>query len=899
MSTDTTTTTTITTTTSTIKTNTTDVFTDNTTTNDTTTNDTTTNDTSIESNMSNKSESTYVVNNKIANVYLCYSSQLVKTTVKSILDTICRINKQTTPYQLIESAPDLSWIMPEQMINEETARFCFTKIVKGIEDLRFHNISLSVNDLVISVTDGIYIDNNDASQIHHVCVLMVCSFGQKGEVVNIKRYNSFGIKIDASLFGVYSKKVFVEPPNRDPIVIDNTDVFYKNTVFSSKCDMTSDETYGEFLARLFNISNENWMADPRFGNIDHVAQITDAFEKYIIDSNTSHIPDYPKAGIMFKDMTPIMTNHDLLNIMYVMLERMITNNFDLSQIDYFAGLDARGFYLAPVLARVFKKGFIPVRKASKLPKSDSVKIVTASYDTEYSNDEFGLHYRDEYTIDTDKNKRKKTVLILDDLLATGGSIVGAAKVLEAVGLMVVGAVTVYDVTPLRSIAKTNLSLYNIRYNVLIDRDNVPTDFTKLFYEIPDIMFKRIDYMLQEARSPPTARRYTLTSAEWLKHKKMDIKQIDEFTIFNRIKPDEEKPETTYDGMTVKQLNKMDRTSMAFVRMIYTEKDKNLATKIIDVLKTQMNADPASFSEDIRANITHEKFSNGELRVKIDENIRNKHIIIVSQIRTNHINDDIVELLLIMDACNRASAAKITVVMPYYPYSRSDKKDDPRCPIAAAMMSLLLKALDTHNLISIDLHAGQIQGYLEKGFHNLYVKKYACEHIYKNYLRFTPKHQWNDEFILIAPDAGSARAIKDYSKILGINNVVLDKQRDYSKPGVIMRSRMIGDKKDLEGKTGIIIDDMGDTFGTMCACAKELIENGIKDVIVCVTHGVLSGEAIKKINETPYIKEVTVTDSLPQDDNVAKCPKLIVLSIAELIGRTINGIISGRSISRLF
>lgn len=764
-----------------------------------------------------------------------------------------------------------------QPINEGTAMCCSFRITEGIKLLRGQGKKISPNAALVAIENGIYIKefaDSQANEYYDVCVIMICDFDTNGDIKNITRHNSFGIKIDSGLFKTYLDMI-------DPNCKVVCDTFleqvgkYNNTVFCKENDLIgfAGETYGQYLAKLFLVPHDNWMADPRFGNIDRKKQIADAFDKFTIDGNTDVVPDYPKPGVMFKDMTSITIKHDLLNVMYSLLERLIIDNFDLDNIDYFAGLDARGFYLAPVLARVFKKGFIPVRKINKLPitTETKTKIATESYDTEYSSDQFGLQHRFEYIHST----KKKTVVILDDLLATGGSIVGAAQVLKQVGLEVLGAVTVYDVPALRQAAKEKLASNNIPYRVLINNNNVPNDFTKLAYVIPDVMYKRIDYMLQEAKSPDrmifTDRQYTLTPEQWL----------------------------VYDGKTRDQIENMDMEKMENVRMIFTEKDKNLAVNILDVLRQQTNADLDVFSRKYRASITNEKFSNGEIHVKIDANIRDKHVIVISQIRTGHINDDIMELLLIMDACNRAGVDKVTVVMPYYPYSRSDKKDDPRCPIAAAMMANLLKALDTHNLISVDLHAGQIQGYLDHGFHNLYCIKYMCEHIYQKYLRFTPKEKWNDEYILIAPDAGSAKMLKGYSKILGINNVVLDKQRDYSKPGTVMNSRMIGSREDLLGKTGIIIDDMIDTMGTMASAAKELVENGLKDVIVCATHGILSGEALKRINETPSIKEVTVTDSLPQDDNVAKCPKLIVLSIGELIGRSIDGLITGRSVSRLF
>ncbi|VBB18962.1 phosphoribosylpyrophosphate synthetase [Yasminevirus sp. GU-2018] len=833
-----------------------------------------------------------------SNVYLCSSSSLKLEAVQSCLSKII-INPKITTIEIEVNTP-------EQPVNEGTARACFSRIKAGVEKLLKDGVKLRSIDKVISIENGVYFEFQKevpkTSTCYDVCVLMVCSFNDLGEPIDVARYNSFGVKVDNGLFDIYLDVYLdiIKSPSKVTTLIGQPIPFGKSltvsdTVSDTKTDSKTDfdsstdlynkvvfgktgdvegygSTFGQFLAKLFSIQHNNWMVDPRFGNTDRRVQIKDALDKYMIDSNTDVIPDYPKPGVMFKHMTSVTVKPNLLNTMYEALERLISNNFDLNKIDYFAGLDARGFYLAPVLARMFKKGFIPVRKANKVPVAKGQVIARESYGTEYSTDEFGLEFRDEYLCENPS--QKKNVLILDDLLATSGSILGALKVLQKVGLNVVGAVTMYDVPALRSVARTKLGTAGLMYKVVINNDNTPDDFMKLAYQIPDIMYKRVKYMLEEAKTPITERKYTLTPEQW-----------NEFG--------------TSDDLTIEEIKEIDAKKMRNVRMIYTEKDKSLANRVLEVLSAQTNTELPKLNKTLRANITNEQFSNGETRIKIDANIRGKHIIVVCQIRTGHINDDLIELLLIMDACARASAEKITVIMPYYPYSRSDKKDDPRCPIGAAVVSKLLDNSNVNNLVSVDLHAGQIQGYLDKGFHNLYMKRYMCEYIYNNYLRFTPKERWNDEFVLIAPDAGSAKSVKGYSSILGVNNIILDKQRNYAVPGTVMASRMIGSVDDIKGKTGLIIDDMADTMGTMCAAAKELVEKGLRDVVVFVTHGILSGEAIARINTTPYIKEVIVSDTLPQEDNVARCPKLRVVSCDELIARTIDGILTGRSVSRLF
>jgi adenine phosphoribosyltransferase len=401
--------------------------------------------------------------------------------------------------------------------------------------------------------------------------------------------------------------------------------------------------------------------------------------KYLIDDFTDVIPNYPKEGVMFKHMTSIVTNPILLEILFKTLERFIRNNFNVNKIDYFAGLDARGFYFAPTLAHIFKKGFIPVRKAGKIPKTDTTLIATESYGTEYSSDEFGLEYSPEYL--------GKNVLIVDDLLATGGSFIGSASVLTKVGLNIVGAVTVYDVFGLREIARKKLSDANIQYRVIINDNGIPNDFMQLNYKFPDITLQKLESDKLSDKQYKTTH-FTMSADEWV-----------EIT-----------------GLSAKEIELIDSNKMNNVTLIYADKDTSLATKILDVMNNQMGT---SIEYDtVRTPITTGKFSNGEPRIKIDASIRNKHVIIISQMRTGFIPDDFMELMFILDACNRAGSAKITVVMPYYPCSRSDKKDDPRCPIGAALIAEMLDLKKIHNLISVDLHAGQIQGYLDKGFHNL-------------------------------------------------------------------------------------------------------------------------------------------------------------------------------------
>lgn len=689
----------------------------------------------------------------------------------------------------------------EQPIDESTFDLCNDRMMNLRDAVELSQKSVG-NDIIIALENGIFAVNN---KLYDVCVMdfyidNVCH-----------QYSSFGIEIDSNLFNIF--------------LIEERD---KNISF------------GSFLSQKYDVESNNWMKDRRFGAIDRKDQFMDCFNKFYLDYKTETILDFPKPGILFKDITSIVVDKDMLAMLFSLLKRFIEDNFDIKSIDYFAGLDARGFYFAPLLANMFHKGFIPVRKAKKVPCTDKNKIVTENYGTEYSQDCFGLLLKDEYC--------GKNVIVLDDLLATGGSLVGAISVLRQAKLNVISAVTVYDVKNLRLTAHEKLTNNNINYKVLLSGNNTNiSDFHPVNHE-----YRR----LVDFNSPKrNLRQFTISTDEWNKQKI----NIEDFKN---------------------------------IQIVCTEKDKELTFNIIDNLSLLSK-------QKKEVNIISGLFSNGETKMEINTNVRNKHVIIVTQIRTGHINDDLMELFMILDALNRANSDKITVIMPYYPYSRSDKKDSPRCAIGAATIANIFNTMGVDNLVSLDLHAGQLQGLLRKGFHNLYIKNYMCDFMLNNYLFKYPREKWNDYFIIISPDAGAAKTIKSYSVTLGINNIILDKQRDYSKPSTVVKSRFIGDKEDFVGKTGLIIDDIGDTMGTMCSASKELVDNGLKDVIVFLTHGVFSGPAIERINNTPYIKEVVVTDTLPQFENCKLSSKIKVLSIAELVSRTIEGLVTGNSISKLF
>jgi ribose-phosphate pyrophosphokinase len=778
-------------------------------------------------------------------IYLCSKSKLKNDVVNQLFENLQMFQIHEKKKYWIVNLQIPEGLSPEQPINEWTSDACSTRIWYGKETQRLND-----GDKIIALENGIYM-YDDQKQYYDVCCMMVYDHTTK----KTDRYNSFGIQIDPDLLGLYLNPVTNSQMRPDGSVYTRDQVI---TGYGS--------TFGQYLNRKFGVDPGNWMKDPRFGNVDRLEQMKDCCDKYLIDSLTLRIPDFPKQGVVFKHMVQILTNPFFFNILNKLLKRMISDNFDINSVDFFAGLCSRGYWFAPILAMIFGKGFIPITKASKVPNSASTK--RKKYNTEYSADEFAL---EESVNFLPVGGVKRTCLIVDDLLATGDSIaVGALNVLTENGVNVLGAVTVHDVPELRAIASEKLKKHNLKCIVLVNENGLPNDFAPLKYKIPECLIKRIE---SDDSLDQYERKYTLTDEQWVNENKTE-------TETEKIEAEAE----TEPGAEPFQQH---------VRFIYTEKERSLAEKIFESLKLSLPL------EKLRAGITTGKFSNGETRVQIESSVRNMHVIIISQIRTGFVNDDVMELLLTLDACVRSGTSKITVILPYYPYSRSDKKDHPRCPIAAALIAKLLSSSHIDNLVSLDLHAGQIQGFIERGFHNLYMKNNICDHMFNDYLKFYNQSEWNRRFILIAPDAGSARAVKGYSKILGINNVILDKQRDYSKPGTVIGSRIIGSPDDLKDKIGFIIDDMADTFGTLCSAAKTLVEYGIKYVIVFVTHGVLSGPAIENINTTPHIKEVVVTDTLPQEQNLINCPKLRVISCAELIARSVDGILTGRSVSRLF
>lgn len=300
-------------------------------------------------------------------------------------------------------------------------------------------------------------------------------------------------------------------------------------------------------------------------------------------------------------------------------------------------------------------------------------------------------------------------------------------------------------------------------------------------------------------------------------------------------------------------------------------------------------------------VSEQKFANGEINIKLNHSVREKTVYLICSGSFNNsnpdytLNDNIMSMILTIDALKRSSARAVNLIMPCYPYARSDKKDH-RGPISSSVIAMILNTFQVDRIISCDVHSGQIQGLFPKAFDNIYCINRLIEYM-KPILLFN--NNINDNFVLCSPDAGGIKRIKAYSEKLKLNYIIMEKQRDYTQINTVMKSVLIGNKENLIGKTVIIVDDMADTMGTMCAATNELKEYGAKDCIIVVTHGYFSGEAINRINSTDFISRVICTNSISQTENIKLCKKIREVDITGLIDTVIEYIEIGKSLSTLF
>ena len=277
------------------------------------------------------------------------------------------------------------------------------------------------------------------------------------------------------------------------------------------------------------------------------------------------------------------------------------------------------------------------------------------------------------------------------------------------------------------------------------------------------------------------------------------------------------------------------------------------------------------------------FSDGELRIEISDNVRGDDVFVV-QPMCMPVNTNLIQLCLMLDALKRASAGRITAVVPYYGYARQDRKVSPRAPISAKMVADFLTVAGAQRVITIDLHAGQIQGFFDCPVDNLFAAP-----VFLEYLRTVD----DGDVVFVSPDAGGVERTRAYAKRLQAGLAIIDKRRDT--PNQAQAMNLIGDVK---GKTAIVLDDMIDTAGTLCAAGETLFNNGAKEVMACATHAVFSGPAIERINAS-HFSQIIVSDTIPQGDRPDRCSKLKYLSMAGLLARSIHNIHTGSSVSVLF
>jgi ribose-phosphate pyrophosphokinase len=281
-----------------------------------------------------------------------------------------------------------------------------------------------------------------------------------------------------------------------------------------------------------------------------------------------------------------------------------------------------------------------------------------------------------------------------------------------------------------------------------------------------------------------------------------------------------------------------------------------------------------------------RFSDGEIQVEIGENIRGLDTYII-QSTCQDANANLMELLIMIDALKRASAGTINAVIPYYGYARQDRKVASRSPITAKLVADLLVAAGATRVVSMDMHAGQIQGFFNIPFDHLYGAPVLLDHMKK---RFEGK---TDDLIIVSPDAGGVERARAYSKRLGAGLGIVDKRR--LKANVAEVLNVIGD---VNGKVTVLLDDMIDTAGTLTQAANALVDKGAAKVYAYATHAVLSGPAVERITKSP-IEEVVVTDSIPLSPAAAACPKIRALSCANLFAEAVRRIHHGDSLSSLF
>ena len=309
-----------------------------------------------------------------------------------------------------------------------------------------------------------------------------------------------------------------------------------------------------------------------------------------------------------------------------------------------------------------------------------------------------------------------------------------------------------------------------------------------------------------------------------------------------------------------------------MKIITGNSNKNLSFRISKYLKNRL----------VKSSIR--KFSDGEIYIEINENIRGNSIFVIQSV-SSPANDNLMELLLCIDALKRSSAKNITAVIPYFGYARQDRKVSPRTSISAKLVSNLITKAGADRVVTVDLHAGQIQGFFDIPVDNLFATPIFARHIKKNLRK--------NNLICVAPDVGGVERTRALARKLDIGLAIIDKRRPA--PGKSQVMNVIGNVKN---KTCLIVDDIIDSGGTIINAASALMNRGAKEVHVYITHGVLSGEAVNKIKKSK-IKNLVVTDTIDNSDKVKKARNIEVLTISHLLGEAIKRISNSTSVSDLF
>ncbi len=309
-----------------------------------------------------------------------------------------------------------------------------------------------------------------------------------------------------------------------------------------------------------------------------------------------------------------------------------------------------------------------------------------------------------------------------------------------------------------------------------------------------------------------------------------------------------------------------------MKILTGNSNKNLSQKISKFLKNRL----------VNSNIR--KFADGEIYIEINENIRGNSIFLIQSV-SSPANDNLMELLLSIDALKRSSAKNITAVIPYFGYARQDRKVVPRTSISAKLVSNLIAKAGADRVVTVDLHSGQIQGFFDIPVDNLFATPIFARHIKKKLKK--------NNIICVAPDVGGTARARALGKLLNVDLAIVDKRRPA--PGKSEVMNVIGNVKN---KTCILVDDIIDSGGTIVNAASELKKRGAKDVHVYVTHGVLSGNAVEKIKKSS-IKNLVVTDTIDNSTKVKKAKNIEVLTISNLVGEAIKRISNSTSVSDLF